>query len=138
MKRYDEIPHTSDLAVRIYGKTVPELFENAAYAMFNLTGDINNLKTDEVDKVEVSASDNETLLISWLSELLYLAYSKKALFSEFHIISLKENKLIAEIKGEKISGDKSRLRSEIKAATYHDLEIKKTSAGFEVTIVFDV
>jgi SHS2 domain-containing protein len=138
MERYKEIPHTADIAAMIYGRTVSELFENAAYAMFDMMGDISAMEPEIAVKVELEAPDTESLLISWLNELLYRSYFKQVLFFDFHVITLEGNKLTAEAKGQKISEDKERLRVEIKAATYHDLEIKETGSGYEITIVFDV
>ena len=138
MKRYEQVPHTADLAAKIYGKDLPGLFENAAYAMFDLIGDLRALATDETAKVEVEAEDTESLLISWLNELLYVSYARRALFSGFNILSLEEKKPAAEIKGQKLEGCTKRLRAEIKAATYHDLEIQRTDEGYVVTVVFDV
>ncbi len=138
MKRYEQIPHTADIAARIYGKTVPELFENAAYAMFDMMGDLEGLGLDETARVEVEAPDRESLLVSWLNELLYNSYSRQALFAEFRVLKLEENRITAEAKGQKLQKGTERLSSEIKAATYHDLEIKKTDSGYEVVIIFDV
>jgi SHS2 domain-containing protein len=138
MERYKEIPHTADIAATIYGRTVSELFENAAYAMFDMMADISAMEPETAVKVELEAPDTESLLISWLNELLYRSYFKQVLFFDFHVITLEGNKLTAEAKGQKIFEDKERLRVEIKAATYHDLEIKETGSGYEITIVFDV
>jgi len=138
MERYKQIPHTADIAAVIYGRTVPELFENAAYAMFDMMGDISAMEPETAVKVQLEAPDTESLLISWLNELLYRSYFKQVLFFDFHVIALEGNKLTAGAKGQRISEDKKRLRLEIKAATYHDLEIKETGSGYEITIVFDV
>jgi SHS2 domain-containing protein len=138
MERYKEIPHTADIAAMIYGRTVSELFENAAYAMFDMMADISAMEPEIAVKVELEAPDTESLLISWLNELLYRSYFKQVLFFDFHVITLEGNKLTAEAKGQKIFEDKERLRVEIKAATYHDLEIKETGSGYEITVVFDV
>ncbi|RKY42394.1 MAG: archease [Candidatus Makaraimicrobium thalassicum] len=138
MRRYDQIPHTADIAARIYGRTIPELLENAAFAMFDMAGDLEGLALEEAVKVAVEAPDTESLLVSWLNELLYISYSRDALFSWFHVLTLEGNRLTAEAKGQRLKGETNRLRSEIKAATYHDLEIKRTGSGYEVTVVFDV
>ena len=138
MKRYEQTPHTADIAAKIYGTNMKELFENAAYAMYDMMGDIEGLKTDEVVRIQAEALDKESLLVSWLNELLFVSYSKTALFSEFNITSLEENKLQAEVRGQKIENNIKRLHTEIKAATYHDLKIQKTDKGYMVIVVFDV
>ena len=138
MKRYEQIFHTADLAAIIYGQDIKELFENSAYAMFDMMGDIGGLGASEIVKVHLVAPDRESLLISWLNELLYLSYSKSALFSEFNVTVLTETELQAEAKGQSIAKDIKRLHTEIKAATYHDLKIQQTNKIYMVTIVFDV
>lgn len=138
MKRYQQIPHTADFAAIIYGKTIEDLFQNAAYAMFDMMGDLEGLETSEKILVAAEAPDTESLLVSWLNELLYKAYSKEMLFSRFRVISLGEGKMEGEALGEKLTEDKTRIKAEIKAATYHDLKIVKTDQGYEIRIVFDV
>ncbi|MFC1570774.1 archease [Candidatus Omnitrophota bacterium] len=135
MKRYEQIPHTADLAARIYGKDMPELFKNAAYAMFDIMSDLEGAERDHEERLEVEATDAESLLISWLNEALYLSYVKQLVFTEFKIISLDETRLTAVLKG---SSAESRVTTEIKAATYHDLKITETEEGYEVTVVFDI
>ncbi len=137
-KRYEQMPHTADLAARIYGETLPELYGNAAYAMFDMMADIKDAGAEESVEVSVEAPDGESLLISWLNEVLYISYIKKIIFSEFSISSLTEKKLTGAANGRKIKEGANPLKAEIKAATYHDLEIKKTDKGYEVTVVFDV
>ena len=138
MKRYEQIPHTADLAAKIYGRNLKELFENAAFAMFDMMADMEGLKAEESVNIEVEASNKEELLVSWLNEILYISYIKGILFPEIQVRDLDENKLIAAAKGQRLEKGGGRIHSEIKAATYHDLEIQKTDGGYEVTVVFDV
>ena len=121
MKRYEQIPHTADIAAKVYGRTMSELFQNAAYAMFDMIGDLEGLEFDTTVRVKTQAPDAEGLLVSWLNELLYLAYSKQAMFSEFSITFLGENELQGEARGQGLKDYAKRIRREIKAATYHDL-----------------
>jgi len=145
MERYEEIPHTADLAARIFGKNTPELFENAAFAMFDMMANIKD-KASSVKRqapsgkrqmVNVKAADTEGLLIAWLNELLYLSYEKKVFFRDFKIISLKDNELTGEASTLAFPEREER-KAEIKAATYHDVRIEKRGGGYEVTVVFDV
>jgi SHS2 domain-containing protein len=137
MIRYEEISHTADLAARIYGRTIPELFENAAFAMFDMMADLDDLIQEEEVEVTVEAPDPESLLIFWLNEVLYASFSRGMLFSEFRVVSLEGNRLTAVARGGP-AGLKNRLKNEIKAATFHDLTIEQRERGFEVTVVFDV
>jgi len=137
MKNYKQIPHTADIAALIRGSSLPKLFENSAYAMFDLLADLKGLVCTSTQRIEVKAPDAESLLIAWLNEVLYAAYETHVLFYEFKVVSLYNNKLIVDVKGQKIEED-DRMKLEIKAATHHDIEIKKTIMGYEVAVVFDV
>lgn len=138
MKKYEQIPHTADMAAKVYGKSISEIFENAAFAMFDMMADLGGLRAEESVKIDVEAEDPESLLVSFLNEILYASFIKRMLFCRFEVLSLSDNKLSLEAQGEKFEGDNSRIHSEIKAATYHEIEIKKTNEGYETTIVFDV
>lgn len=137
MKRYKQISHAADVAALVRGYTLPKLFENAAYAMFDLMADLKGLVTTHTQKIEIEAPDAESLLIAWLNEVLYAGYKRSVLFYEFNVVSLHNNKLIADVKGQKIDED-DRIKLGIKAATHHDIKIQETIMGYEVTVVFDV
>lgn len=136
MKRYEEMPHTADLAARIYGKDLPGLFANAAFAMFDMMGQGQEAEGKVEVKVKAEAPDAESLLISFLNEILYISCIKKAFFSEFSFPEFSTNSLKAVVSGH-LKGDE-RPEHEIKAATYHDVKIVKTADGYETTVVFDV
>jgi SHS2 domain-containing protein len=84
--------------------------------------------------IELRSDDYESLLVAWLQELLYYTESESNLFSEFRIQALTPTFLRAEVTGSAIG----RIDKVIKAVTYHNLSIRRTWEGFEVTIVFDV
>jgi len=138
MKRYEQIDHTADIALRVYGKNLKELFANAAYGMFDTIADLEGLKGSTSIDVNLEAPSKEELLVSWLDELLYNFYTKGIIFFDFDIISVGEKLLAAKAKGRHVHENKNRLKTEIKAATYHDLKIKEAPDGLSVDIVFDV
>ena len=138
MKRYEQFPHTADIGVRVFGKDMPELFANAAFAMFDLIADLQGVDSPIVQEFKLQAPSREELLVAWLDELLYHFYTKMIIFSRFEIISLTGEELTAKAFGRSVGANRNRLKTEIKAATYSDLAIKKTADGYAVEIVFDV
>jgi SHS2 domain-containing protein len=138
MKRYEQFPHTADIGVRAYGMDLKELFRNAAFAMFDIIADLEGLKRDVEEKIELTADNPEELLVAWLDELLYIFYTKKVILSEFEITELTDKSLEAKVFGRTIGSNRNRLKTEIKAATYSDLRITKTQEGYSVEIIFDV
>ncbi len=138
MARYEIIDHTADIGIKVYGKTLEELFSNAAYGMFDIIADLEGLKPSTSIKIELEAADAEELLVAWLDELIYNFYTKQIIFSEFKIESLSDTNIKAEAFGKHIGDKKSRLKTEIKAATYHGLKIEEKNKNYEVQIIFDV
>ena len=138
MKSFEIVDHTADICIKAYGKSLKELFENAAFGMFSILADLEGIKTSMQLEINVEAPDTEELLIEWLDELLYNFYTKNVIFCEFSIGRLTEKNLAARVKGRFIGENKNRLKTEIKAATRHDLHITKHGDIYEVRIVFDV
>jgi len=138
MKRYEEISHTADVALRIYGKDLKELFSNAALGMFDIMADLEGIRGSVFIDVKLEAPSKEELLVAWLDELLYNFYTKGIIFFGFDITELAENRLLAKARGRHLGENKNRLKREIKAATFHNIAIKEAPDGLTVDIVFDV
>jgi len=137
VKRFDIIDHTADIGIVAYGKDLKEAFANAAYAMFTLIADLEGVKEVVCHKIEVQAEDRESLLVSWLNELLYLFDTEGIIFSRFKIKDLDENSLKAEGYGEPLDKTRHSLKSGVKAATYHMLRVAKDN-GYSIQVIFDV
>jgi SHS2 domain-containing protein len=132
--RYEQIEHTADLALRIHGGDLHELFANAAYAMFSQLADVGQIRPVVQELVNVEGTDYESLLVNWLNELLYLHETQNHVYSDFDISELTQQVLKATVRGEQTTD----VYTIIKAATYHDLTVCRTADGFTATIVFDV
>jgi SHS2 domain-containing protein len=132
---FEEVEHTADEALRVFGANRVELFLSAAAGLTHLmAADVSEISTDIEKSVELDAIDTESLLVEWLSELAYWAESEMLIFKKFRIRKATATHLQAKIFG----GKTAVLEKQIKAVTYHNLKIIKTSKGLEATIVFDV
>ena len=138
MKRYEQFPHTADIGIRVFGKDLKELFQNAAFGMFDLVADLDGIKNSIEEVVEADGDTAEELLVAWLDELLYRFYTKEIIFAKFQIEKLSENNIKAKVFGRPVSANRNRLKTEIKAVTYSDLKINTTDGGYKVEIIFDV
>ena len=130
---FEEIEHTADPAIRVYGRDMKELFANAACGMFALMAEPSKETTCERE-VTLEANDYEGLLVDWLNELIYLHEVEGETYSQFAIETLLPTKLKAHV----IGGPTKHKTKAIKAATFHDLAIEETPSGLVATIVFDV
>jgi len=130
---YREIEHTADWEIEVWSPDIKGLLYQAACAMYTLA-DVKLAATQKQSRtLEITAKDNEELLVSFLSELLYLAEDEQLGFDRISL-SLNEDTLTAELTCTPIKS----ISKEIKAVTYHNLNIIDTSKGFTTRIVFDV
>lgn len=132
-ERFEEIEHTADAALRIYGRERSELFVNAAYGMFSLIADWEDIPPSTEQEISLEAIDDETLLVDWLSELLYLHEMEEVVYTSFEILDISPTTLRAVARGTK----RWNPSTAIKAVTFNDLHIEKTPKGYTTTIVFD-
>ena len=138
MNRYEIIDHTADIGLRSWGGDLKELFANAAYGMFAIMADLKDVRTKNSQKINLKAPNLEELFLSWLSELLYQYSSQGVIFKEFLIHKISEKVISAEAKGEKLNLPGRRLKTEIKAVTYHELKVQKVKGNWQAEVIFDV
>ena len=132
---FEEVEHTADNALRIFGINLKHLMISAAQGMTQLmVKDVSKISTEIEKSIQLQAVDAESLLVEWLSELAYWAETEMLVFKKFRIKDINATRLQATVLGGKVA----ELEKHIKAVTYHNLEIRKTPKGLEVTIVFDV
>jgi len=132
------IEHTADIGLRCRAPSLSSLFECAARAMFELIVPLDSVEPAESVPVVLKAASVEELFVTWLEELLYIWESKRILLSRFEVSKISSESLEAEVKGESYDAGRHDLQSEIKAATYHGLQIERVGDGWEVQVIFDV
>ena len=133
--RFEEINHTADVGIRAFGGTAEELFANAAAGMFSLVVDLETVKPTGEMEVRVTADDLPGLLVSWLTELLFLHETQRLLFSDFDV-RIDGLAVRGRARGETIDKGRHELRVAIKAVTYHRLTVDLKRGIAEV--IFDM
>jgi SHS2 domain-containing protein len=138
MKKYDLIDHTADVGLKAYGKTLSEAFENAAKGMFEIITNKSEIESVGQFDIKLEAPNLEQLLVDWLSELLFIHSSQNLVFGFFKLdVDEKKPGLSATVFGEKLDISKHKIGTEIKAVTYHMLEVKKKKP-YHVQVLFDI
>jgi len=135
MERYILVDHTADMMVKAFGETLEECFGNAAYALFDQTVDLSGIGTSEEIDIRVSGIDDEDRLYSFLSEMLFIEDADNLILKEFDV-RFEDEDVICHAKGETLDRTRHRIKSEVKAVTYHMMEIDRE--GPSVTVLFDV
>ncbi len=135
--RYEILEHTADIGITAYADTISAAFENAAYGMYELMCDTNRVEPRERIDITLFAADTQGLLVDWLNELLFLTDARDLLFSRF-VVAVEGSTLNAEAYGERFDPARHERREEIKACTYHLLDVERDESGYRATVVFDV
>ena len=141
MKEFEILEHTADIGIKAYGKTKREVFINSAKGMFEIiAGENKNPKENFYDKIKLEADNLEGLLFAWLNELLYIGETRLVILNKFRIKELSDFQIKAEVGGTKINPPSVKIEKEIKAVTYHRLEIKKDeeSGLWSAQVIFDI
>lgn len=136
-KEFEILDHTADVGIIAYGNDTSEAFANAAKGLFSLITELDDVAEIEYRDIELTAPDQESLLVAWLNELIYLFDAEQMLFKRFDITQLSPTHLRARSYGHKVDSAKHKLKIGVKAATYHLLKIEKSN-GCKVQVLFDI
>ncbi len=146
MKDFEFIPHTADIKIKVYGTTLEQLFKNALVGMFQAVGPkikeckkVNNrVVCDELPKnrsINLNSIDKEALLVDFLSEAVCLSDIHDEAYFDVTINELTDTSITATLHGIKVQGFDV---VEIKAVTYHELNIQNIDGIWQTYIVFDI
>jgi SHS2 domain-containing protein len=138
MQQFRILEHTADVGFEAFGSTREEVFANAARALFDLIVESNGIDAREEAFVEVRGPDPASLLVNWLSELLYLHDAEGWLFRDFEIQSLHDTSLAARAFGEQFQRSRHQLKLQVKAVTYHQLALEETPRGWRAQVYVDI
>jgi len=131
---FREHAHTADWELEVWAPDLPGLLEQSARGMHALSGMRLQCGILQIRSITLHGEDAESLLVRFLTELLWLEQEEGLGFDDFSIVVDSQHNLHAELRGSAIAN----LDKEIKAVTYHNLAVQTTNQGLRVTIVFDV
>jgi SHS2 domain-containing protein len=137
-KKYKLIDHTADFGIQVFGADSQELFTNAALALFDVITETDMLKSLDSCNIKASGEDWSDLMVNWLREILYLWNGKEMLVKAVQILSLSEKKISAKIYFDAYMPDRHIINTEIKAVTYHQIQVKSSPSGWEARVIFDI
>ena len=136
--KYEVINHTADFGIQVFGADAKDLFANAAFALFDLITYVDALKGLNEHEVHITGDDWPDTMVNWLRELLYLWTCKELLVKTTDIFYLTEHELTAKVNFDPYDPDRHEIKNEIKAVTYHQIQVEKRPSGWESKIIFDV
>jgi len=138
MKGFEILDHTADIGIIVYGENLKALFENAGKAFFHLITDLRKVRGRIERKISIEGESLDRLMVDWLSELLYLHDVENLLFKEFEVESVAKDGLKAIAKGEPFQEGIHAIKTEVKAVTYHRIEVRREKGRWRAQVIFDL
>ncbi|MBK7993509.1 MAG: archease [Blastocatellia bacterium] len=135
---YEIFEHTADLGLRVKAKDINTLFAEAALGMFSLVVEnVDQISPKETLEIQIDGTDYQYLFFDWLNELLYILETQHLVFAKF-TVNITDKGLRASIAGEKIDPSRHILDHEVKAITYHALQVAKVENGWLAEVILDI
>jgi SHS2 domain-containing protein len=135
------VDHTADVAARLRGATLDDLFAAAAGALTAAITVLEAVAPRQSRAVTLEAADLELLLVDWVGELLYLFETEQFLVAAARPRVAEQDRrwrVEAEISGETRDPARHPIKVLVKAVTFHGLRIERRADGYETLIVFDI
>ena len=138
MESFRVLEHTADIGFEAFGPTREEVFANAGRALQNIMVDLNSIVPREGLEIQVEGADAGSLLVNWLSEILYHIDADGRLFHDFKVRNLNDRSLTAIAHGESFDRARHQVKLQVKAITYHQLTLDKTAEGWRAQVYVDI
>lgn len=137
MKEIEQIDISGDVGLRVRGKSMEQLFENAAAGMFSLITDTSKIKETEQREIIFKTDNYEDTLVQWLNELIFL-FDAYGFTGKIFSVSFQGDTFRAGVSGGIFDPERNGQKLLIKAATYHNLSLRKIDSHWEATVIFDI
>ena len=135
---FEVLEHTADIGFRAWGDTPAELFENAARAMMSIAAETETIDPRGEVATQGTGEDYESLLVNWLSEILYRFDAGLFAASQFRVDKIGPTMIEASLIGEARDSARHRWKLIVKAVTYHDIEVLERDGRWESRIFLDI
>ena len=137
-KRFEILDHTADIGFIVYGENLRVLYENAGEAFFHIITDLRKVRRRVEKRIDIKGESLDRLMVDWLSELLYLHDVENLLFKGFKVDSVGEDGLKAMVKGEPFQEGVHVIKTEVKAVTYHQIEVRQENGRWRAQVILDL
>ena len=141
---YEILEHPADVGFLAYGRTLAELFENAALALCALACAPERIEERLEREIAAQAADPESLLYTWLAEILAVADAERLVFRRAKVSSLREQasgkpgEVHGILFGEKFDRARHAAGTYIKAVTLHQFALERTAERFRARVYLDL
>ena len=135
---YIILNHTADMGIELEGSDPSDLFKNAGRAFTHIMfGEIRSKGPDTI-KISLAGDDYSDLMVRWLTEILYLFEGSRLIVTDITINSLSPAAMDAMLAATPFDPSQHEILREIKAVTYHQIEVTRTDETWKARIIFDL
>lgn len=138
---YRYLDHMTDAVIEAYGSTLEEAFENAAKGLNDTMIELKDVIPEREVQINAKGSDLYELLFDWLDRVMLLLVADGFAMSQFKVRIKKVNanyELEGLAMGEKLDLTKHHYKVEIKAVTYHEMQIQKEGDNYTLRFLLDL
>jgi len=136
---FEILDHTADIGILVRAKTLEGLFDGAAQAMMQILCPHCQITARENHLLHLFGEDRQELMVNWLSELNFLLQTRQFLTARVEISLLTDQEMRVQVSGERVNPMSHVIRTEIKAVTYHRIQVhQEADGGWRSQIYFDV
>ena len=137
-RNFTLIDHTADIGILVQGTNLKELFQNAGEALLQIMLKGDQGRQTPIQSLSVSGSDYADLMVRWLGEILYLFQGEKRLTNAIRIQDIQPYRLTAQIETVVFDPELHEILYEIKAVTYHQIEVIHKDKQWHARVIFDI
>jgi SHS2 domain-containing protein len=135
---FEILDHTADTGFRAWGGTLAELFENSARAMMAIAADTLEVEERAEKSIELEGEDLNSLLVNWLSEILYLFDTNAFAAKDFRVEQITPTHFKARLVGEPRDPQRHPWALILKAVTYYELKVEQRNDRWESQVFLDI
>ncbi len=132
--------HTADIGITVVAPSRRELIQPAQDGLYAVIGELRFLNASDPHPFVFRRTGEADFLLlrEYLSELLFLFEREKRMVSSVTVENFSERELFLSALTEVVDIEHSIYYREVKAITYHELNIREIVGGFEATIIVDI
>ncbi|MBN1102974.1 MAG: archease [Deltaproteobacteria bacterium] len=135
---YTLLDHTADLALQVEGSDLRDLFENAGTALIDIMVSGTTAANPSPVEVSLSGQDLADLLVRWLGEILYLLQGESLVVTSVDLLHITAERLKAVVRSVPFDPEVHKILAEVKAVTYHQVEVKEVQGRWEARVTLDI
>ena len=135
---FELLEHPADIGFRARGATLEELFASCACALVSIILDPSVIRPIESVSIPGAGGDLESLLVNWLNEVLYQVDGRRLALAEFAVAQVSETHVECIAKGEPRDHKRHPSRFDVKAVTYHQLNVEQAADDWVADVYVDI